>query len=83
MTPSEIGTLQDNTLDLSSLNDNEIKSDMIPYMEELGFLNPDRVVTKKNNQDWEQLNQNEFKEGAFKKTETRSGIREMIENMQQ
>lgn len=62
-------------LDLSSLKDYELGANMRGYLDQVGFLNPEELVHKKD-QSWSRV------QGADEGTPATSGIREMIDQMQ-
>ena len=69
-------------LDLSSLKDGELNTDIQDDIRQLGFLDSQLIVCK-NNQEWTQLSKNKIIEDKFKNSTTQSGIREMIQQMQE
>lgn len=75
--------MREHTLTLSSLKDGEINEELLPYVQQLGFLNPQQVMTKAEGKGWIEMEDRKFKDDAFKQMTTESGIREMIASMRE
>jgi polyhydroxyalkanoate synthesis regulator phasin len=74
--------LQDDILDLSSLKDGELDSKIQQDIQHLGFLDS-QVIVRKNNHEWTQLSGNNSIKEKLKNSTAQSGIREMIQQMQE
>ena len=75
--------MREHTLTLSSLKDGEIIEVLLTYVQQLGFLNPQQVMTKAEGKGWIEMEDRKFKDDAFKQMTTESGIREMIASMRE
>jgi hypothetical protein len=73
--------LKEDLLDLSSLKDEEIDTRIQNEIQQMGFLDSQKII-RKNNQEWTQMTSNTIETDQFKNSTAQSGIREMIQQME-